>query len=416
MIAMSSTSPATLVSGGTLVPPVILFFCLFFSSSVTAAEPDICVTQANGDEVCGKLESWTTEKLTITVHEKRSVPLTDIADVRFPLAKRRHQTSDWVVLGTGDRFPVSVVKVADDTLTAAWSRSPRRPELAFPLENVAAIIRQLPPAPAIRREWLGALTRLPPGNDVVRLVVGDDLSGEFTAWDNGLVQWQGSLGAMQLDLQRLRWIRFDPELTAKNKLPATWWTVMLVDGTRFTATECRPRPDLTIEWTLPIGGSLVLPRHEIEKLTRWSPQRQVLSQREPIETKLTPYLAGTRAIVIDRSVAQSPLSLRGEEFAAGVSMPSRAEVTYRVESGDSVFRATVGIDDASEGTGSARFTVRVDDRVVWESEELTGRSPKVVLPSIKLDGAKTLTLFVDYGEFGDVGDLANWCDASIWQK
>ncbi len=380
-----------------------------------AAEPDICVTLANGDEVCGQLDTWTIEQLTISSDQKRSITTTDIADVRFPLAKRRHQSSDWIVLGTGDRFPVTVTKCKDDLLTAGWARSPRRPEFAFPLENVAAIIRQLPPAPAIQRDWLGALQRLPPGHDVVRLVVGDDLTGEFTHWENGLVGWRSSLGALQLDLQRVRWIRFDPELTARPKLPDTYWTVFLTDGTRFTATACQPRPDLTVEWKLPVGGPLTIPRHEIEKLSRWSPQRQPLSRREPIETKLTPYLEGTRTIANDRSVSQSPLSLRGQEFASGVSMQSRAAVAYRVEPGDRAFRATVGIDDASEGRGSARFAVRVDDRVVWESEELTGHSPAIRLPSIPLDGAKTLTLFVDFGEYGDAGDLADWCDASIWQ-
>ncbi len=381
-----------------------------------AAEPDVCIALANGEEVCGKIGTWTTEQLTFSDDRIRAVAINDIADVRFPLAKRRHQASDWVVLGTGDRFPLTVQRVQDDMLTAGWPRSPRRPELSFPLENVAAVIRQLPPAPAVRRDWLSALMREPPGKDAVRLVIGDDLRGEFTAWENGLVLWQGSLGALQLDLQRLRWIRFDPELTAKPKLPDVWWSVILTDGARFTATTCQPRPDLTVEWTLPVGGSLVVPRHEIEKITRWSPQRQSLSQREPAEVKFTPYLEGKRELVIDRSVAQSPLSLRGEEFATGLSMHSRAEVAYHVQPNDGVFRAIVGIDDASGGAGSARFIVRVDDRVVWESEELTGRSPAVRLPSIQLDGAKMLTLLVDFGEYGDVGDLANWCDASIWAK
>lgn len=385
-------------------------------SPVHAAEPDICITLASGDEICGKLDSWTLEQLTVSADQQRSIAMDDIADVRFPLAKRRHQSSDWIVLGTGDRFPVTVTKCSDDLLTAGWARFPRRPALIFPLENVAAIIRQLPPAPAIQRDWLGSLQRLPPGQDVVRLVVGDDLTGEFTGWENGLVGWQSTLGALQLDLQRLRWIRFDPELIAQPKLPDVFWNVSLTDGTRFTAMECRPLPDLTVEWKLPIGDPLTIPRHEIETMTRWSPRRRQLSGRDPIETQLTPYLEGQRTITNDRCIAQSPLSLRGREFTTGVSMQSRAAVTYRVEPGDSLFRATIGIDDASEGSGSARFAVRVDNRVVWESEELTGRSPAVRLPSISLDGAKTLMLFVDFGEYGDAGDLADWCDASIWTK
>lgn len=407
----------TSIPKGLILRTITLLISLtLFVGAASAAEPDICVTLVSGDEVCGKLEDWTAEQLTVSDKDSRTIAMADIADARFPQAKRRRQSSDWVILGTGDRFPVSVQRVQDETLTAGWSRLPRRPALSFPLENVAAIIRQLPPAPTIQRDWFGSLRRQPAGHDVARLVVGEDLQGEFTGWDNGLVGWQSSLGALQLDLQRLRWIRFDPDLAAQPKPRDDYWTVFLTDGTRFTATQGLPRPDLTVEWTLPVGGPLTVPRHEIEKLSRWTAHRRPLSGREPVSRQFTPYLAGERSIVNNRSVQQTPLSLRDEEFASGVSVQSRAEVTYSLEPGDRLFRAMVGIDDAAEGRGSARFAVRVDNRMVWESEELTGRSPAVRLPSVSLDGAKTLTLLVDFGEYGDAGDIADWCDASIWTK
>ncbi len=390
---------------------VSLFVCRVF-----AAEPEVCVIRADGTEVCGAFQSWTAEGLTVLATTPQTIAVDDLDELRFPRAKRRSHTSDWVVLGTGDRFPLTVQRLADDVLTAGWSKSSRRPELAFPLENVAAIVRQMPAAASIQRDWLGALQQLPTGKDSVRLVVGEDLTGEFSAWENGLVQWRGSLGAIQLDLQRVRWIRFDPDLTTIPEPPALWWAVHLVDGTRFTATACQPRPDQSVEWTLPVGGVLTVPRHEIVKATRWSPRRRPLSQRELEKTEFTPYLSGKRAIISDRSVHQAPLALRGEEFSRGLGMQSRTIVEYRLQPGDSVFRATVGIDDVAEGKGSARFSVRVDDREVWESGELTGRSPAVRLPSIALDAARTLTLTVDFGEYGDVGDFADWCDASIWQS
>lgn len=380
-----------------------------------STEPEVCVIRADGTEVCGTVTSWDDTRIVIGADTAQTVATDNIAEIRFPRAKRRPQTSDWIVLGTTDRFPLTVQRIEDDSVTAIWARSSRRPELRFPLENVTAIVRQMPPAAVVQREWLSTIERLPPGKDVIRLVVGEDLAGEFTAWENGLVKWQGSLGAIQLDLQRVRWIRFDPELTTKPTRPDVWWSVFLTDGARFTATACRPQTDHSVEWILPVGGSVTVPRHEVIKATRWSPRRQLLSKREPTETKLTPFLSGHRTLVSDRSASHSPLMIRGEEFATGTGMQSRAEVTYAMQANDHHFTATVGIDDAAEGRGSARFAVRVDDRIVWTSDELTGTSPAMRLPPIPLTGAKTLTLIVEYGEYADVGDLADWCDASLWQ-
>ena len=385
------------------------------SVTLSAAEPEACVIRSDGSEVCGTIANWDQKEIVIGGDAEQTVPIETIGELRFPRAQRRSQTSDWIILGTGDRFPLTVQRIENDTVTAGWARLARRPELSFPLENLAAIVRQMPPAVAVQREWLSAIARSPREKDTVRLVVGDDLTGEFTAWENGLVKWQGALGALQLDLQRVRWVRFDPELTTIPPRPEQCWTVFLVDGTRFTATECRPQPDQTVEWQLPIGGKLVLPRHEVLKATVWSSRRAPLSQREPQSTRFTPFLSGERTLLRDQSVAQAPQSLRGEEFATGLAMQSRAEVTYALQPHDEHFSATVGIDDVTAGRGSARFIVRVDDREVWASEELAGTMPAVRTPMISLAGAKILTLVVDFGEFADVADFADWGDASLWK-
>ena len=77
------------------------------------------------------------------------------------------------------------------------------------------------------------------------------------------------------------------------------------------------------------------------------------------------------------------------------------------------FQATIGIDDDTQGKGSARFEVLVDGKSVYKSDDLTGASPPVVLDRISLVGAKTLTLRVDYGELADIQDHADWCDAML---
>jgi hypothetical protein len=63
--------------------------------------------------------------------------------------------------------------------------------------------------------------------------------------------------------------------------------------------------------------------------------------------------------------------------------------------------------------GSVRFVVIVDDRRAWTSDEITGQIAPIEIPPVPLRGAKSLTLFVDFGQMADVSDYANWCDATL---
>ena len=66
------------------------------------------------------------------------------------------------------------------------------------------------------------------------------------------------------------------------------------------------------------------------------------------------------------------------------------------------------------GSGSVDFRrVDVDGRRVWTSSEITGKSPVTNMPEIALHGNKRLSLAVDFGQFGDVSDYADWCDAEF---
>jgi hypothetical protein len=88
-------------------------------------------------------------------------------------------------------------------------------------------------------------------------------------------------------------------------------------------------------------------------------------------------------------------------------------VTYQVDPKDREFRAIVGIDDSAAGKGSVRFRVEVDGKRVWESPELTGKSPALPISPIALNGAKKLALVVEFGANADISDYANWCEAVV---
>lgn len=402
---------AWLVCLGLLVPAVL-----------SAVEVE--VVSVSGEVVRGELEVWTTEQLQLADSPAGSWPVEQLARITFPEHTVRPVEGDWLILANGDRLALSVQQIRDDRVTAERVALPPAVRLsqplltrwAGPLESVAAVVCQLPASSAVRRQWLTELNNIPAGHDVLQFLTGERLTGELTELEGLQIAWTAPFGATTLDRRRVRWIRLDPELGSFPPRQPPYWWVWLTDGSRLTVTAVRPGSNQDVELTLPLGDPVHLPWNGIWRLQQITPRHEPLSSRQPLATTYTPYLAGQRSLQVDRNVLGGPLMVRGEESAVGLGMCSAMTATYAVQPGDETFRTAVGIDDAAEGRGSARFRIWVDDRLVWESEEVTGRMPRLEAPPVPLRGARALKLEVAFGAWGDVADYANWCDALVLRE
>jgi NPCBM/NEW2 domain len=317
------------------------------------------------------------------------------------------------VLTTGDRIAVSSPRIADETFQGAWQRAPLRPEIKIPLEFVAGVLREVPPARSRLNDQLAQLSRAETGHDTLVFLTGDDLQGQLSGLDGGLVDFEAAIGRSRLDLRRLRTIALDPSLAAVPEKPAQYWIVQLTDGSRVTATDVVPRDDGTVRVQPVSGDPFFAVFHELTRLTRFSDQLVPLSSRTPTAVDYQPFFAGTAAPQTDRSLRRTPLMMRQCEFPTGIGMTSRMSVTYPVLPGDQSFRASVGIDDSAREQGSVRFELLLDDVAVWSSKEVDGHAEPLPTPLIELAGHQSLTLRVDFGRNGDIGDIANWCDAVV---
>lgn len=389
------------------------FLAVLCTTTAVAADPDVEVVTMSGQTVSGRLTAWTPSRLTVHGESQTSVPTTDVWTVTFPDHLIRPVEGDWLVLANGDRLAASIHRVRDDRADANWTTAPLRNAWSGPLESVSALVFNLPAAPRLRRQWLAAIENAPAGSDQIQFVTGDRLQGEFTQLDGQQIAITASFGATQLDRQRVRWVRLDRDLQTFPDVKSPSWRIWLTDGSRITATDCKPGDNLNVRLTLPVGGAFALPWHEIARLQRFAENVVPLSSRAPRAMSYKPYLSGERTLRRDCNVLGSPLVVRGQEAAVGLGMASAMSATYRIEPEDQEFRAQVGLDDSAEGRGSARFRIVLDGRTVWESDEITGQMPLVRCPAVSLAGAKELTLLVDYGNSGDVGDHADWCDAVI---
>lgn len=392
---------------------VIVAIVSGLGSTASAAETLAEIVTLTNERVAGTIRAWTPDRITLSADVPRDVATTDLVSIRFPKHPRRLSVGPCVVLINGDRFAVTPGRTRDEQLSATWTQAPLRPEAVFPLEHVAAVLFTTTPGHVEALGTLAEFGRIRSGHDTVRLVAGDRLTGEFEQLDLGFLEIAAPVGPLKLDRSGVQWLALDPDLAAPLPVKPDRWIAFLTDGSRITATQCVPRPDLTVELVPLVGGKVTVPWHEIARLQRITPRIVPLSERKPVDVQYVPYLSGQQALMRDRSAVGSPLMMRGEEFATGLGMRSLMRVTYAVEPGDQWFFSQTGLDDAARGLGSCRFRIELDESEVWASGEMTGLSEPLRTPRIDVQSRQRLTLVVDFGDRGDVGDLADWADATL---
>src|SRR5262249_32476971 len=106
----------------------------------------------------------------------------------------------------------------------------------------------------------------------------------------------------------------------------------------------------------------------------------------------------------------------------GLGVHSHSRLTYALTSPGapySRFEALVGLDEKTGGRGSVHIRVLTDGKPRdlgttrgRKSVTLTGKSEPLAI-SVTLKGARELTLEVDFGPGGDVGDHVDWVDARL---
>jgi hypothetical protein len=186
-----------------------------------------------------------------------------------------------------------------------------------------------------------------------------------------------------------------------------------VDGSRLRVHDLKLGTLDRLECRTLSGVALELPLLAVDSVRFLEGCATYLSDIEPVQYRFEPFFDLQWPLRRDRSVQGGLLRLRGTTYPKGLGVHSRSEVSYRIDGQHRRFQATIGIDDDTQGKGSAVFEVLLDGKSVYKSDHLTGASPPVVLDKIVVTGAKTITLRVDFGELADIQDHADWCDAML---
>jgi hypothetical protein len=110
------------------------------------------------------------------------------------------------------------------------------------------------------------------------------------------------------------------------------------------------------------------------------------------------------------SVWEKPMTVGGRRFVRGLGTHAPARIVYDLGGQWRRFQAWARADQATGPT--ITIAVRVDRRVLWQSERLTGDAPAQRV-DVNVTGAQRLALLVGDGGNGISGDHADWADARL---
>jgi hypothetical protein len=176
----------------------------------------------------------------------------------------------------------------------------------------------------------------------------------------------------------------------------------LVDGTSFSG-RARGSADGTLRVTASFGAEFEIPATRLSRIRVRSDRVVYVSDLQVASQHVEGRLHRPWPIRYDRSLSLGALATGGRTFEKGLGVHSRCELVYEIGADYETFVATVGIDDAVRPRGSVVFRVLGDDRVLFETETLTGRdSPRDVI--VDIENVRKLTLIVDYADELDLAD------------
>ena len=322
----------------------------------------------------------------------------------------------WGAFAVPDRPPLFLLR--NGTLLVAGILEVTQEELALdsdslglirlPLQELRAIVLQLPAPGLVRDRLLDDAIR---GNEETARIImlnGDQLHGELIDFDDQSVTLRTSVGSVRLELERVSTITL-ASTPGVQRPPGRATVVGLTDGSRLAVNEMIGKDQVAalksadgLKWKTDLK--------DIVFLQPVSTRITYLSELEPIGYRHVPFLDRTWRFHADRNVLGGQMRCAGQTYLKGIGMHTAARLSYAPPDGTQAFQASLGIDDITEGMGSVRFRVFVDGDQKYVSPTVRGLEAPVPI-AVDVEGAARVDLVVDFADRADVQDLANWLDA-----
>ncbi|HVW36412.1 MAG TPA: NPCBM/NEW2 domain-containing protein [Pirellulales bacterium] len=354
--------------------------------------------------------------------QPRSLPMAELVAWGAPSEVGAHTQ---ILLADGGVLAAEIMS-SDESRLKVDSALFGLPEI--PLENVAGVICH-PPADARGGDLLAARLRSgsgkePPGegtggdgaaprqnSDRLILENGDELAGTITAIDGDKLQLKTPAGPVEIELDKVVAIGFNPSLLAEVRPRGVYCLVGFSDGSLLAAASLVVGESLA-RVTLAGGLELSADAGAVTFLQVFGGKAEYLSDLPSESYRHVPYLNLSWPFERDANVLRAHLRAGGRSYVKGIGMHSASRLTYRLEPKYRRFEAEIAIDDETDGRGSVVFRVFVDEREAYKSPVIRGGMTPTPI-SVDGRGGKRLSLIVDFAVRGDELDHADWLNARL---
>ncbi len=380
-------------------------------SSTDGADPIFTALLIDGRSPSGRIVSLAESSVTIATREgkKEKLPLDQLVKLTrdSPGAMAAGENTQAVMLAEGDRL--MRVRIDSATDSSLELKSEILGKLEVPLECILGMILK-GGGPAETFEALrNRVVDESRSSEVVWLTNGDRLEGSFLGMDDHAIKLQIEEKPVEIERSGAVAMGFDPALIRYPRPKGAFLEATLSDGTRIGLASAR-LVEGNVEGTTRFGKDVHFPATALARLHSRSASVIYLSERKPAAAQYDTYVGPTRPFRVDRAVDGQPIQLGGQSYDRGIGTESRSLIAFRIEPGDRRFQALIGVDERAGPPGSVVFRVLVDRQERFKSAPMTDRDPPKSL-DIDLAGGKVLILVTEFGERGNVRDLADWAEA-----
>jgi hypothetical protein len=140
-----------------------------------------------------------------------------------------------------------------------------------------------------------------------------------------------------------------------------------------------------------------------------------LSDQQPAMVEQTPYFGRLMSYHRDESLDGGTLKMKGKTYAKGLAVHSRCVLSYALDGQFSMFKTTVGFDEAAGTQGNVACRVLADGKELFAKSDLRADQDPQSL-ELPVQGVKLLTLEIDFGQNEDVQDRVIWAEPRLYRK
>jgi hypothetical protein len=295
-------------------------------------------------------------------------------------------------------------------------------ERIVPLTQVRGVVFRTIGTRSRRERLFDAVAASRTGDrDRLVLLTGDETTGTVKSIDFQTVTLETTLGPAVVGIDKLSYVVFNPALAATAPTEKLRMLVGLRSGTTVVSTALRAAGSgrIALQPTaLAPDSQWEVPATEITYLQTLGGKSLALSSLEPTGYRHIPFLDRTWQYRADRNVSGGSLTAGGRRYRSGLGMHSTSRITYALDgltAGDAPptrFAASLAIDDETDGRGSVTFRVFVDGEERYRSPVIRGGDRPTPI-EVPLAGGKQLSLVVDFADFADEQDHADWLEARL---